>query len=100
MRMYFINDKSFNEGPFDIESLKHKNIQRDTPIWFDELGQWVTAQEIEELEFLFENNPTNNNNIEINNASANLTNPTSYRSSLNSFAAIFIGILSWKFGRH
>jgi GYF domain 2 len=100
MRMYFINDKAFKEGPFDIETLKHKNIQRDTLVWFDELGQWVTAKEIEELEFLFENTTTPNKNIEINNSYSHFTRTTNSKSSLNSFVAILAGLISWMFARH
>jgi GYF domain 2 len=59
MRLYFINDKEFNEGPFDVETFKSKKIHKETPIWFEELGVWVTAKEIEELEFLFEDENKN-----------------------------------------
>jgi hypothetical protein len=56
MRLYFINDKEFKEGPYDAETLKGKNVFKETPIWFEDLGQWTTANEIEELSFLFEEN--------------------------------------------
>jgi hypothetical protein len=86
MRMYFINDKEFNEGPFDAETLKSKSINKETPIWFEELGFWVTAKEIEELEFLFEDESSEAEN---NYPTENVDNTSSFKSPLISFAALF-----------
>lgn len=43
-----------------MDQLKLEKINKDAPIWFDELGEWVTAKELEELEdFLQEKNTDN-----------------------------------------
>ena len=53
MKKYFIQKGETQEGPFDIDELKTKQILPDTPIWFDPLKEWKTAGEIEELKCLF-----------------------------------------------
>ncbi len=61
MRKYFIKDGDSKKGPFSLEQLKLQPIQSDSPIWFEELDQWVTANEIEELEEHLQAKNTNAN---------------------------------------
>ena len=49
MKKYFLHDGSEQEGPFDIEELKSKNLNRDTPIWFEGLDEWTTIGKVDEL---------------------------------------------------
>ena len=44
------------EGPFDIEQLKLLNINKDTPVWFDGIENWTTAEKVEDLKSIL---PTN-----------------------------------------
>jgi hypothetical protein len=50
MRKYFFKDGNIEKGPFTLEQLKLEKIIANSPIWFEELGEWVTAGEVEELE--------------------------------------------------
>ena len=58
MRQYFIHNGQNEEGPFDIEQLKLQTLKKDTPIWYEGLENWTTANEIEEIKFLFISKPT------------------------------------------
>lgn len=49
MKKYFLHDGSQQAGPFDIEELKTKNLNRDTPIWFEGLEEWTTISKVDEL---------------------------------------------------
>jgi len=49
MKKYFLHDGFQQAGPFDIEELKSKNLNRDTPIWFEGLNEWTTIGNVEEL---------------------------------------------------
>jgi len=53
MKKYFLNDGTSQQGPFDIEELKAKNINVETPIWYEGLAEWTTAGKVEELKVLF-----------------------------------------------
>lgn len=37
------------EGPFTIEGLKNKGLQKHTQVWFEGLPQWVSAEKLPEL---------------------------------------------------
>lgn len=52
---YFYIDKATNQqqGPFNIDELKMKNITPDTMIWFSGLPNWLEAGKIPALSFLF-----------------------------------------------
>ena len=43
----FINEEQI--GPFSIDELKHHIISKDTKVWYEGLGDWKNAFEIEEL---------------------------------------------------
>jgi hypothetical protein len=53
MKKYFLHNETGQQGPFDIDDLKAKNITRETPIWFDGISEWTTAGKVEELQSLF-----------------------------------------------
>lgn len=57
MKKYFIHNGSGQEGPFDIEELKLKNIVKDTPIWYEGLKAWTTAGQVEEINNILLKNP-------------------------------------------
>jgi len=50
MRQYFIHDGQKEDGPLDINQLKLKSLKKDTPVWYEGLESWTTANEIEELQ--------------------------------------------------
>lgn len=53
MRKYYLHDGQSQQGPFDLEELKTRNITPDTFIWCDSLPEWTQAREIDELKVLF-----------------------------------------------
>lgn len=57
MKKYFLHNGANQLGPFDIEDLKNKNISRETPIWFEGISEWTTAEKVEELKALFQAAP-------------------------------------------
>jgi hypothetical protein len=60
MRKYFTKDGDFKKGPFSLDQLKLEKINANSPIWFEELGEWVTAGEVEELEECLQEKNVNN----------------------------------------
>lgn len=53
MKKYFIHNGEQQDGPFDIEELQSRKILKDTPIWYEGLTEWTTADKIDELNDLF-----------------------------------------------
>lgn len=53
MKQYYIHNGTEQQGPFTYEELKSKNIKSDTPIWFDGLEDWTTAERVQDLASLF-----------------------------------------------
>lgn len=49
MKKFYIIKEQNQEGPFDIEQLKSLNIKKDTPVWYEGIENWTTAEKIEEL---------------------------------------------------
>lgn len=49
MRKYFIHNGQSEVGPFDFEQLKTMQLKNETPIWYEGLHNWTTANNIEEL---------------------------------------------------
>lgn len=49
MKTYYLHRGNENEGPFDLEELKSRNITRTTPVWSAGMDDWKTAGEVEEL---------------------------------------------------
>lgn len=52
MKKYYLHNGTDQQGPFDTEDLKAKLINKDTPIWYDGLSDWTTADKIDELKDL------------------------------------------------
>ena len=53
MRNYFILDGQNELGPFSFEELIQKNLKLDTPIWHDDIENWTTANNLDELKSHF-----------------------------------------------
>ncbi len=49
MKKYYLHDGTEQKGPFDIEELKSKNLNRDTPIWYEGINEWTTIGNVNEL---------------------------------------------------
>lgn len=73
MKKYFINNGTEQQGPFNIEELKSKVINKDTPIWYYGLSEWTTVEHIDELRIILSNVPPPFNQ----NTSKTITNITS-----------------------
>lgn len=88
MKKFYIMNGQNQEGPFDIEQLKLLNIKKDTPVWFEGIQNWTTAEKVEDLKSIlplnvippkFENQtqndftstPPNFNNYSNNNQNTN-----------------------------
>ena len=57
MKKYYLHNGTESSGPFDIEELKSINITKTSPIWFEGMDNWKTAEAIPELNELFTVNP-------------------------------------------
>ncbi len=53
MKKYYLHNGTEQQGPFDIEELKAKLINKDTSIWYEGLSEWTTADKIDDLKELF-----------------------------------------------
>lgn len=53
MKKYFLHNGTESSGPFDLEELKAKRITKNSPVWFEGLENWKTADEIPELKNIF-----------------------------------------------
>ncbi len=49
MKKYFTTDGNKNFGPFTLEELKDQLLTPDTKVWYNGLGDWTPASQIEEL---------------------------------------------------
>jgi len=49
MKQYFIYEGKKANGPYNLQTLKNKNISKDTPIWHKGLPEWTTAEYVAEL---------------------------------------------------
>lgn len=72
MKKYFIHNGQSEIGPFDFEQLKTMQLKNETPVWFEGLQNWTTANNIDELKTIiscttlppkFENFIQQNSNI-------------------------------------
>jgi hypothetical protein len=52
MKKFYIINGQNQEGPFDIEQFKSLNIKRDTPVWYEGIENWTTAEKVEDLKSL------------------------------------------------
>jgi len=53
MKKFYLHNGKEQEGPFDLEDLKIRNITKQTPVWFEGLEGWTTADKVDELNSLF-----------------------------------------------
>ncbi len=53
MKKYYLHDGSNQLGPFDIDDLKNRNVIKSTPVWYEGLSDWTTADQIEALRDIF-----------------------------------------------
>lgn len=53
MKKYYLHNGTAEEGPFSMEELTEKNLEKDTEIWHEGLEDWTTVGEVEELKGLF-----------------------------------------------
>lgn len=53
MKKYYLHNGTEQEGPFDIQELKNKNLNKETKVWFEGLSDWTTVGNVEELKELF-----------------------------------------------
>jgi len=53
MKKYYIHNGTEQEGPFELDELKTKNITKSTSIWYDGLSDWTSAEKIAEIKVLF-----------------------------------------------
>ncbi len=85
MRKYFIKDGETKKGPYSLEQLKLEKINTNSPIWFEELDQWVSAGELEELEDFLQAKNKNNvfiSSTAVNNGNQQLGSPNNYTIAL------------------
>jgi hypothetical protein len=47
MKKYYLHNGQDNIGPFNKEQLKDQKINKDTPVWSEEMNDWKKAGEIE-----------------------------------------------------
>jgi uncharacterized membrane protein YhaH (DUF805 family) len=57
MKKYFYSDGREKKGPFSFEELKKEEINPNTLIWFEGLGDWTPIKEIKELEEILQLSP-------------------------------------------
>lgn len=57
MKKYYLHDGSVQSGPFEFNDLKEKQINKNTPVWFEGLSKWTIAGELPELTDLIKNVP-------------------------------------------
>ena len=54
MTTYFIKEGDYEVGPFTIDQLKLKPVNKETPVWYAALKEWTSAGNVYELKELFE----------------------------------------------
>jgi GYF domain 2 len=54
MTTYFIKEGDYESGPFTIDQLKSKPLNKETPVWYAALKEWIPAGNVHELKELFE----------------------------------------------
>lgn len=62
MKKYYVVKNGKQSGPFTLEEIKEKGINRETYVWFEGLNNWKKAKEIKELNDLFTTPPPFNKN--------------------------------------
>ncbi len=103
MKKYFIHANGSNAGPYSFEDLRAMRIQKTTPVWYDGLGNWTNAGDIDELNVLFTSNAatfTTSQNYSkpgtsptYNFTDDNLSGNTGATKPVKSFAVILVGVV-------
>jgi len=57
MKLYFIENKGKQEGPFTVSELKSKKILDKTLVWTEGLDEWAFAEDIDELKAILISSP-------------------------------------------
>ncbi len=57
MKSYFIIVNGNQSGPHAVSQLLQNGVQRDTLVWAEGMHDWVIAQNVPELQYLFPNQP-------------------------------------------
>lgn len=57
MKKYFLKDGTLQQGPFDLEELKSKGINAETPVWYEGIPEWTTAGKLDELKDILVDTP-------------------------------------------
>jgi hypothetical protein len=45
-KLYYYSDNHGQQGPFTLEQLKSRPVQFNTPVWYDPLPEWTTADKV------------------------------------------------------
>src|ERR1700733_12963688 len=53
MKKYYLYDGIAQQGPFDLDELRSKNISPEISVWFDPMPGWKPAGDVPELQSLF-----------------------------------------------
>lgn len=78
MTKYYFHNGEKQLGAFDKEELKKYKINKDTPVWYDELDEWTTAGKVEELRDILEKEPPTFNPSKIDSIEDNDLNSESF----------------------
>jgi hypothetical protein len=57
MKKYFLHNGREQQGPFDLEDLKAKQITGDTMVWYEGLSEWSKASSVPELQSILSQTP-------------------------------------------
>lgn len=52
MKNYYLHNGQESIGPFDKEQLREQKINKDTPVWSEDMNDWKKAGEIDELKII------------------------------------------------
>jgi hypothetical protein len=59
MKKFYLHDGVNELGPYIVEELRSQNLKKDTPIWYEGLPEWTTADNVDELkEFISASPPS------------------------------------------
>jgi hypothetical protein len=53
MKKYYLHNGNEQQGPFDLDDLRSRGINRTTKIWYEGISDWINAENCEELNDLF-----------------------------------------------
>ena len=96
MKQYFYISGKEQKGPFSFEELRNQSLKRQTLIWFNGLKDWKPAEEIEEMQSLFDLEPPpysvpEDNVVHEGNSTENIKPPKMPELEVNSTEGSFEG---------